>query len=63
MEEGTEVKVNEPVAVMCELRESLEKVAKAGSRVDDLLKDHDKLRKLTWQSYLKESHDTAQGCS
>ena len=63
VEEGKEVKVNEPVAIMCELEESLKNVAEDKGTVDDLLKDHGNMRKLTWQSYLKESNHDGQGCS
>lgn len=63
VEEGEEVKVNEPVAIMCELEESLRDISDNQSSLDNLLKDHGKLRQLTWQSYLKESNNDAQGCS
>ena len=62
VEEGKEVKVNEPVAIMCELEESMRTITESGSAVDNLLRDHSNMRKLTWQSYLKESND-ARGCS
>lgn len=63
VEEGKEVKVNEPVAIMCELEESLREIEDAKSAVDDLLRDHGNLRKLTWQSYLKEGSNEGKGCS
>ena len=51
-----------PVAVMCELRESLDTLAVEKEEVRALLKDPESLKHLTWQSYLKEGGDS-KGCS
>lgn len=61
IEEGEEVKVHTPVATMCEAEENVEAVK--GPEADELLKQPDQLRQLTWQSYLKESKHGRKGCS
>jgi hypothetical protein len=60
---GKDVEVHTPVATMCEYQETLEELSQADGEVQQLLEDHGKLRKLTWQSYLKEAKEERKGCS
>lgn len=52
-----------PVAVMCELEETQEDISSRQEEIAELLKEHQKLRRLTWQSYLKEAKESSKGCS
>jgi hypothetical protein len=61
--EGEDVGVHTPVATMCEYEETLEELSRGDAEVGRLLGDHGQLRKLTWQSYLKEAKEGQKGCS
>ena len=63
VEKGKDVDVHTPVATMCEYEETLEQLSQGDAEVQQFLKDHGQLRKLTWQSYLKEAKEGQNGCS
>jgi len=61
--EGEDVEVHTPVATMCEYEETLEELSQGEKDVRKFLEDHGQLRKLVWQSYLKEAKEGQKGCS
>lgn len=63
VDEGQDVEVDTPVALMCELEEALKDISSNGKQIEELLQMHKQLRRLTWQSYLKEGKDRNTGCS
>lgn len=65
VDEGREVAVGTPLAVVCEFEEDLAELKEYKVPVDNLYgTGSEKVRMLTWQSYLKSSKgDSSGGCS
>ena len=65
VDEGKDVRIGTPIAVVCEFEEDLKDLADFSVPVSDMYsKEAGGVRMLTWQSYLKsDKGDQTGGCS